>query len=66
VRLAPVAPRETIPAIALVAAVVVLGLLPSSLSRLSEVATTSMATASQLSSGLASGLASALSAGGVG
>ena len=66
VRLAPVAPRETIPAIALVAAVVVLGLLPSSLSRLSEVATTAMATVSQLSSGLPSGLASALASGGVG
>ncbi len=43
VRLAPVAPRETIPAIALVAGVVGLGLLPSCLSRLSEVATTAMA-----------------------
>jgi NAD(P)H-quinone oxidoreductase subunit 4 len=67
--LAPVAPRETFPAVALVAAVVVLGLLPSSLSRLSEVATTSMASASHLSSGLeaglAAGLATALSAGGV-
>jgi NAD(P)H-quinone oxidoreductase subunit 4 len=43
VQLAPVAPRETIPAIALAAAVVVLGLVPSSLGRLSEVATSAMA-----------------------
>ncbi|MFZ9850884.1 MAG: proton-conducting transporter membrane subunit, partial [Vulcanococcus sp.] len=43
VRLAPVAPRETIPAIALVAAVVGLGLLPSGLSHISEMATTAMA-----------------------
>jgi len=43
VRLAAVAPRETIPAIALVAGVVGLGLVPSCLSRLSEVATSAMA-----------------------
>lgn len=43
VQLAPVAPRETIPAIALAAAVVIVGLVPSSLGRLSEVATTAMA-----------------------
>jgi len=42
VRLAVVAPRETIPAITLVAAVVALGLIPSGLSRISEVATTAM------------------------
>jgi NAD(P)H-quinone oxidoreductase subunit 4 len=43
VQLAPVAPRETIPAVALAAAVVLLGLWPSSLGRLSEVATTALA-----------------------
>jgi NAD(P)H-quinone oxidoreductase subunit 4 len=43
VQLAPVAPRETIPAVALAAAVVVLGLWPSSLGRLSEVATSALA-----------------------
>jgi NAD(P)H-quinone oxidoreductase subunit 4 len=43
VQLAPVAPRETIPAIALATGVVVIGLLPSCLGRLSEVATTAMA-----------------------
>ncbi len=43
VRLAPVAPRETLPAIALAAGVVLLGLLPFSLGHLSEAATTAMA-----------------------
>ena len=43
VQLAPVAPRETIPAIALAGSVVLLGLVPSSLGRLSEAATTAMA-----------------------
>ena len=43
VQLAPVAPRETIPAITLAAAVVLIGLAPFALSRLSEVATTAMA-----------------------
>ncbi|MEY4758864.1 MAG: hypothetical protein RLZZ268_362 [Cyanobacteriota bacterium] len=43
VQLAPVAPRETIPAVALAAAVVLLGLWPSSLGRLSEVATSALA-----------------------
>ncbi len=43
VQLAPVAPRETIPAIALAASVVLLGLVPSSLGRLSEAATSAMA-----------------------
>ncbi|MFM7311676.1 MAG: NADH-quinone oxidoreductase subunit M, partial [Cyanobium sp.] len=43
VQLAPVAPRETIPAIGLAAAVVLIGLLPTSLGRLSQVATTAMA-----------------------
>jgi NAD(P)H-quinone oxidoreductase subunit 4 len=42
VRLAPVALRETLPAIALAAAVVLLGLLPASLGHLSEAATTAM------------------------
>jgi len=46
VQLAPVAPRETIPAIALAGGVVVIGLLPSSLGRISEVATTALATLS--------------------
>lgn len=42
VRLSAVAPRETIPAIALAAAVVLLGLLPATLGHLSESATTAM------------------------
>ena len=42
VRLAPVALRETLPAVALAAGVVLLGLLPASLGRLSEAATTAM------------------------
>ena len=43
VQLAPVAPRETIPALGLAAAVVLIGLVPAWLGRLSEVATTAMA-----------------------
>jgi len=43
VQLAPVAPRETIPALALAAAVLLIGLVPAGLGRLSEVATTAMA-----------------------
>jgi NAD(P)H-quinone oxidoreductase subunit 4 len=43
VQLAPVAPRETIPALALAAGVVLIGLVPACLGRLSEVATTAMA-----------------------
>jgi len=43
VQLAPVAPRETFPAIALAASVVVLGLLPSVLGEISEATTTAMA-----------------------
>lgn len=43
VQLAPVAPRETIPAIGLAAAVVLIGLVPSSLGRLSQMATSAMA-----------------------
>ena len=43
VRLAPVAPRETLPALALALAVVLLGLVPASLGHLSEMATTAMA-----------------------
>ena len=46
VQLAPVAPRETIPAITLAALVVLIGLLPSGLGRLSQVATTAMASLS--------------------
>jgi len=55
VRLAPVAPRETIPAIALASGVVALGLVPASLGHISEAATTAMArlatTAQLLSAG---------------
>jgi len=51
VQLAPVASRETIPAIALVAGVVLLGLWPAGLSQISEVATTAMAMATGLASG---------------
>ena len=47
VQLAPVAPRETIPALALAAGVVLIGLVPSSLGRLSEVATTALAALTQ-------------------
>ncbi|MBM5807105.1 MAG: NADH-quinone oxidoreductase subunit M [Cyanobacteria bacterium M_surface_10_m2_179] len=43
VQLAPVAPRETIPALALAAGIVAIGLVPSSLGHLSEAATTAMA-----------------------
>jgi NAD(P)H-quinone oxidoreductase subunit 4 len=43
VQLAVVSPRETIPAMALVAGVVGLGLLPMSLSRLSDASLTAMA-----------------------
>ena len=43
VQLNSVAPRETIPALALAAAIVVIGLVPSSLGNLSEVATTALA-----------------------
>lgn len=43
VQLAPVALRETVPAIGLATAVVLLGLVPSSLGRLSEMATSAMA-----------------------
>ena len=47
VQLAPVAPRETLPALALAAGVVLIGLVPSSLGRLSEAATTAMAALTQ-------------------
>ena len=50
VQLAPVASRETFPALALAAAVVLIGLLPSSLSRLSEVTTTALSTLTQAAS----------------
>ncbi|MEB3353678.1 MAG: NADH-quinone oxidoreductase subunit M [Cyanobacteriota bacterium] len=43
VQLAPVAPRETVPAIGLAVAVVLLGLLPVTLGRFSEATTTAMA-----------------------
>jgi NAD(P)H-quinone oxidoreductase subunit 4 len=43
VQLNSVAPRETIPALALAAAIVVVGLAPSTLGNLSEVATTALA-----------------------
>ncbi|MCP9881982.1 NADH-quinone oxidoreductase subunit M [Cyanobium sp. Alchichica 3B3-8F6] len=52
VQLAPVAPRETVPAVALAAAVVVLGLVPSTLGRLSEVATTALASITAIPGGL--------------
>ena len=42
IQLAPVAPRETIPALALAIAVVAIGLAPSLLGRLSEASTTAM------------------------
>jgi NAD(P)H-quinone oxidoreductase subunit 4 len=47
VQLPPVAPRETIPALALAVGVVGIGLLPALLARLSEVTTTAMAAALQ-------------------
>ena len=50
VQLAPVASRETFPALALAAAVVLIGILPTSLSRLSEVATTALSTLTQAAS----------------
>jgi NAD(P)H-quinone oxidoreductase subunit 4 len=43
VQLSSVAPRETIPALALAASIVFLGLVPSSLGNLSEVASTALA-----------------------
>jgi NAD(P)H-quinone oxidoreductase subunit 4 len=43
IRLAPVAPRETIPATALAVAVVILGIAPAFLGHLSESTTTAMA-----------------------
>ena len=52
VRLAPVAPRETVPAIALAAGVLVVGLVPSSLGRISEVATTALAAITALPGGV--------------
>jgi NAD(P)H-quinone oxidoreductase subunit 4 len=51
-QLAPVAPRETIPAVALAGGVVLLGLVPSSLGRLSEVATTALATLTSAAGGM--------------
>jgi NAD(P)H-quinone oxidoreductase subunit 4 len=52
VQLAPVASRETIPAIALAAGVVLLGVVPSSLGRISEVATTALAAITDLPGGM--------------
>jgi NAD(P)H-quinone oxidoreductase subunit 4 len=43
VQLSSVAPRETIPALALAASIVIIGLVPSSLGNLSEVASTALA-----------------------
>ena len=66
VRLAPVAPRETLPAMALAGGVIGLGLLPVGLSRLSEVAMTAMATASSVASAGTAQVAAAVLSGGVG
>jgi NAD(P)H-quinone oxidoreductase subunit 4 len=52
IRLTVVKPRETIPAIALAAGVVGLGLLPSALGRLSEGASTGLANATAALGGL--------------
>jgi NAD(P)H-quinone oxidoreductase subunit 4 len=58
IRLAPVAPRETIPATGLALAVVAMGLLPAVLGHLSEATTTAMARVP--------GVLQAVAAGGVG
>jgi NAD(P)H-quinone oxidoreductase subunit 4 len=54
VRLLPVAPRETIPATGLALLVVVLGLVPALLGRLSETAGAGLARLPALAGGLAS------------
>ena len=63
VRLAAVAPRETIPAMGLAIAVVAIGLLPAGLGKLSEAASTSMA---QLPAVVSALQLAALNPGGVG
>ncbi len=55
VNLAAVAPRETIPAMALAVGVVAIGLLPAGLGRLSEAATTAMAQLPALAAALQNG-----------
>jgi chromosome segregation ATPase len=55
IRLAPVAPRETIPAMALAIAVVAIGLFPAWLGRISETASTTMAGLPALLAGLQNG-----------
>ncbi|MEI8181025.1 MAG: hypothetical protein WCG38_20550, partial [Aestuariivirga sp.] len=55
IRLAAVAPRETIPAMALAVGVVVIGLIPTWLGRISEAASTTMARLPGLLANLQSG-----------
>jgi NAD(P)H-quinone oxidoreductase subunit 4 len=55
VQLAPVAPRETVPAMALATGVVVIGLVPAGLGRLSEATTAAMAALPSLVAGLNGG-----------
>lgn len=62
IQLAPVAPRETIPALALAIAVVAIGLAPSLLGRLSEASTTAMG----LPGGIAVAVQTAAVTGGLG
>ncbi|MEY3462652.1 MAG: dehydrogenase i domain protein [Cyanobacteriota bacterium] len=62
IQLAPVAPRETIPALALAIAVVAIGLAPSLLGRLSEASTTTMG----LPGGIAIAVQTAAVTGGLG
>jgi NAD(P)H-quinone oxidoreductase subunit 4 len=62
IQLAPVAPRETIPALALAIAVVAIGLAPSLLGRLSEASTTAMG----LPGGIAIAVQTAAVTGGLG
>ncbi|MFQ6539081.1 MULTISPECIES: NADH-quinone oxidoreductase subunit M [Aphanothece] len=55
VQLVPVAPRETVPAIALATGVVVIGLAPAALGRLSEATTAAMAALPSLAATLSTG-----------
>jgi NAD(P)H-quinone oxidoreductase subunit 4 len=55
IQLAPAAPRETLPAMALALAVLALGLLPSLLGHWSEASTTAMAQLPLLGAGIAEG-----------
>jgi NAD(P)H-quinone oxidoreductase subunit 4 len=55
IRLAAVAPRETIPALALAITVIALGLLPAGLGRLSETTSIAMARLPELGALLSSG-----------